>query len=78
MSKIIGNTVGTPMNPRKFAEAGESAYDIAVKFGFKGTEAEWLASLKPVKGEDYYTNADKSEMVELVLAALPNAEEVSV
>lgn len=30
----------------------------------------------PVKGTDYYTEADKAEMVELVLAALPDAEEV--
>jgi len=31
--------------------AGESAYDIAVKHGFKGTEEEWYASLKGDKGE---------------------------
>ena len=31
--------------------AGESAYDIAVKNGFEGTEAEWLESLKGAKGE---------------------------
>ena len=31
----------------------------------------------PVKGTDYYTEADKQEMVGLVLAALPAAEEVS-
>lgn len=29
-----------------------SAYDIAVKNGFKGTEAEWLASLQGADGED--------------------------
>ena len=29
------------------AGTGLSAYDIAVKNGFKGTEAEWLESLKP-------------------------------
>ena len=29
-----------------------NAYDIAVKNGFKGTEAEWLASLKGTDGED--------------------------
>lgn len=51
MSKIIGNTVGTPMNPQRFAEAGESAYDIAVKLGYEGTEAEWIASLKGDPGE---------------------------
>ena len=52
MSKIIGNTVGTPMNPQKFADAGESAYDIAVKLGFEGTEAEWIASLNGKDGKD--------------------------
>jgi hypothetical protein len=31
----------------------------------------------PVKGEDYYTEADKAEMVAAVLAALPNGDEVS-
>ena len=28
---------------------GKSAYDIAVEYGFKGTEEEWLASLKTEK-----------------------------
>lgn len=31
----------------------------------------------PVKGEDYYTEADKVEMVNMVIAALPNGDEVS-
>ncbi|MBQ9793106.1 MAG: serine protease [Clostridia bacterium] len=31
---------------------GKSAYDIAVEHGFKGTEAEWLASLKGEDGQD--------------------------
>lgn len=31
----------------------------------------------PLRGTDYYTEADKQEMVELVLASLPSAEEVS-
>jgi hypothetical protein len=31
----------------------------------------------PVKGTDYYTEADKQEMVSLVIASLPNSEEVS-
>jgi hypothetical protein len=30
---------------------GYSAYEIAVKHGFKGTEAEWVASLKGEKGD---------------------------
>ena len=64
-------------------ENGLSAYEIAVKHGFKGTEQEWLESLKgspgdpgepgytPVKGEDYFTADDKTEMVREVIAALP-------
>ena len=31
----------------------------------------------PVKGVDYYTDVDKQEMVQLVLAAIPSAEEVN-
>ena len=31
---------------------------------------------KPVKGTDYFTEADKNELVDAVLAALPNAEGV--
>jgi hypothetical protein len=56
---------------------GDSAYEIAVKNGFEGTEEEWLESLKgapgytPQKGVDYYTPADKAEMVNEVIAALP-------
>ena len=30
---------------------GESAYDVAVRNGFTGTEEEWLASLKGEPGE---------------------------
>ena len=104
---------------------GKSAYEVAVKNGFSGTEAEWLASLKgekgdafvyadftseqlaalkgekgdaftysdftaeqlaalkgekgdkPIKGTDYFTNTDKTEIVNAVLAAMPNAEGVS-
>lgn len=56
---------------------GKSAYEIAVENGFVGTEAEWLQSLHgkdgktPVKGVDYFTEADKAEMVSAVIAALP-------
>ena len=31
----------------------------------------------PIKGTDYYTDADKAEMVNAVLSALPNGDEVS-
>ena len=48
---------------------GYSAYEVAVINGFKGTEAEWLASLKGEKGDtgrgfkiiDYYTSLDALE-----------------
>ena len=44
------------------------AYAVAVRNGYKGTEAEWLASLKgekgdtPKKGVDYYTPKDLAEL----------------
>lgn len=46
---------------------GMSAYQIAVKNGFKGTEKEWLASLEA----DPINEADKAEVVAAVLDALP-------
>lgn len=66
MSKIIGNTVGTTMNPQLLSRNGKSAYEIAVEHGFKGTEIEWLTSLKgetPRKGVDYLTDEDIAEIV---------------
>lgn len=49
---------------------GYSAYQIAVENGFEGTEAEWLESLKPKRGVDYWTEADKQEIIDAVLAQL--------
>jgi len=43
--------------------------------GAQGPEGE--PGYTPVKGVDYYTDADKAEMVDAVLAALPAAEEGS-
>lgn len=77
-SSMLGNV----FNPEKIY--GKSAYEIAVQNGFVGTEAEWLESLQgedgytPQKGVDYYTEADKDELVTRVLNSLPRAEEVSV
>ena len=39
------------------ASCGESAYDIAVKHGFEGTEQEWYESLKGEKGDKGDTGA---------------------
>ena len=41
---------------------GYSAYEIALIHGFKGTEEEWLASLKGEKG-DKGDKGDKGESV---------------
>lgn len=58
---------------------GLSAYDIAVKNGFSGSEAEWLASLKgadgkagadgktPVKGVDYFTQQEISDLEDEII-----------
>ena len=78
MSKIIGNTVGTTINPKKIGEyldPAKSAYDIARGNGFEGTEKEWLDTLKgdPVTvesvqqspddgGENIVTFSDGSQM----------------
>lgn len=46
--------------------------------GDKGDTGEQGADgYTPVKGKDYFTEADKTEFVELVLEALPNGDEVS-
>ena len=70
----------------KIGGNGLSAYEIALEHGFEGSEEEWLESLKgkdgytPVKGVDFFTESDKSDMVSAVIAALPvyNGEVVSV
>lgn len=52
---------------------GESAYEIAVMHGFKGTEEEWLASLK---GATYtLTEADKEEIKQSILDEMEQAED---
>lgn len=60
-------------------ENGLSAYDIAVKNGFKGSEAEWLESLKgpmgesgssPVRGVDYWTETDIASIKSYVDSAI--------
>ena len=72
MKKIVGVTVGTPLNPDKFGsnEGGKSAYEIAVENGFKGTVTEWLESLKGAKG-DAFTYEDFTDEQ---LAALKGAK----
>lgn len=44
-----GEVTPGPAGPK--GEAGDSAYQVAVTNGFKGTEQEWLTSLKGPKGD---------------------------
>ena len=60
---------------------GKSAYEIAYELDNTiGTEAEWIASLKgqdaitPVRGEHYWTEADKAEIKSYVDAAILGGE----
>lgn len=48
---------------------------VTIKNGSKGSTG--AAGKTPVRGTDYYTEADKAEMVAAVIAALPDASEVS-
>ena len=43
-SVVLESDINLPKN-------GESAYETALKLGFKGTEEEWIASLKGQKGD---------------------------
>lgn len=54
-----------------------SAYALAVKHGFKGTEGEWLDSLNgytPERGVDYWTDADQQRLDGYITQAQANAE----
>lgn len=58
-----------------------TAYGIAAKHGFKGTEKEWLESLigyTPKRGVDYYTEEDKKEFLREIgeMAVLPHVHAV--
>lgn len=58
---------------------GKSAYEIAIAYGFQGSEAEWLESLKGDTGDSYIlTDTDKADIANLVLTSFPTAEDISV
>lgn len=46
-----GHDVTEGVRGRRGAE-GKSAYDLAVTYGFQGTEIDWLDSLQPINGRD--------------------------
>lgn len=70
-TNVIRGAIGTP----KFVR-GASAYEVAVRNGYEGTEEEWVESLKPRKGVDYFTEEDIQQIVKACLEALPAAEGV--
>jgi hypothetical protein len=79
-----GSLVDIPMGR---GADGKTAYEYARDGGYTGTETEFatkLAKEVPTKTSEltndsgFLTAADKTEMVNLVLEALPSAEEVSV
>lgn len=52
---IVGNIIASVPQAGGAGADGKSAYEIALDNGFKGTEKEWLASLKGADGETVNT-----------------------
>ena len=57
---------------KSFEKYYTDAYQVAVQNGYPGTVLEWLKSLKgkdgysPKKGVDYFTEADKTEIINTI------------
>lgn len=78
---VMDGTIGKDGND---GQPGKSAYEIALELNPNiGSESEWIASLKgedgqdgitPVRGEHYWTDADKSEIKAYVDAAIIGGE----
>lgn len=57
---------------------GRSAYEVAVANGYKGTEEQWLASLRGPRGEAFeYENLTPAQIEVLQLPATQAAEEAN-
>ena len=88
MSKIIGVTVGTPLSTDKIKEKmGITAGDVKFTDGDTFQQKYDSGELKgdpgdpgytPQKGTDYFTEADKQELVSAVLANFTNVSEVGM
>lgn len=67
---LTGNATGKVLRGRinRLDTLVMSDYEIAVKNGFKGTEAEWLETLKPVRGVDYMTEEDMADILQYIKA----------
>lgn len=62
--------------PTVTGKDGKSAYEIWIEQGNTGTEEDFLDSLKgstPVKGIDYFTEAEKDEMVDEAITEMKEA-----
>lgn len=85
-STNLGKIVGKDGLDGTNGQNGLSAYEIAKNGGFVGTEENWLKSLKgeqgekgqdgtdgktPVKGTDYFTEIDITEITNKVITDLP-------
>jgi hypothetical protein len=68
--KIYGRPVVTPINPDKFGSGGSYILTEADKQEIAGM-VEASPGHTPVRGTDYWTEADKAEMVNEVIAKLP-------
>ena len=87
LESLVGQAAGfgTPTASATTLASGEqptvnvsaSGEDTAKVFNFQFGIPAGADGKTPVKGVDYYTEADKEEMVQAVIAALPNGDEVS-
>lgn len=68
----------TPKRGEMLIYAPEGDTPVRYKIGDGTTPIGTLPFVAPVKGTDYFTEDDKAELVQEVIAALPAAEEVSV
>lgn len=87
LESLVGQAAGfgTPTASATPLASGEqptvnvsaSGDDTAKVFGFQFGIPAGADGKTPQKGVDYYTEADKEEIVQAVIAALPNGDEVS-
>ena len=66
---VTTGEAGTQANVTNSGNETDAVFNFTIPKGDNGKT--------PIKGVDYYTEADKEEMVQAVIAALPNGDEVS-
>lgn len=66
-SAVVDNSIGTPQANVTLTKDTDGKINLS--FDFKNLKGE--DGYTPIKGKDYYTDSDKAEIVDLVLAALP-------